>query len=175
MTDSNKKTPLYDLHVDLRAKIVEYNNFLMPLEYCSIISEHKCVRNNAGIFDISHMGEIVIEGKGATELVQKIITNDVSSLPDYKSAYSPICDEEGGIIDDIVVFKYNTDKYMLVANCANTKKDNKWINKFKTNNVNINDISDQISLLAVQGPKSEKIIRLVTGDECAELSRFQFM
>ncbi len=92
MTDSNKKTPLYDVHVDLRAKIVDYHGFLMPLEYSTIISEHRSVRNNAGLFDISHMGEIVIEGEGATELVQKIITNDISNLPDHKAAYSPICD-----------------------------------------------------------------------------------
>ena len=175
MADSNKKTPLYDVHVDLRAKIVDYHNFLMPLEYSGIISEHKSVRSNAGLFDISHMGEIVIEGKGATELVQKIITNDISNLPDYKAAYSPICDEEGGILDDIVVFKYNRDKYMLVVNCGNIKKDNKWISKFKTDNVNINNVSDQVSLLAVQGPKSEENIRLVSGDECARLSHFQFM
>lgn len=175
MSDNDKKTPLYDVHVDLRAKITDYHGFLMPLQYSSIISEHKCVRNNAGIFDISHMGEIVIEGKGATELVQKIITNDVSLLPDYKAAYSPVCDEEGGIIDDIVVFKYNPDKFMLVVNCGNTKKVNKWINNHKTDNVNINDVSDQISLLSLQGPKSEEIIRLVSGDNCTGLSRFQFM
>jgi len=175
LTVSNKKTPLYDVHVGLRAKIVDYHGFLMPLEYSTIISEHKCVRNNTGLFDISHMGEIVIEGKGATELIQKIITNDISDLPDHKAAYSPICDEEGGILDDIVVFKYNLDKYMLVVNCGNTKKDNKWISKFKTDNVNINDVSDQISLLAVQGPKSKEIIRLVLGDECSLLSHFYFM
>ena len=129
LADKDKKTPLYDVHVDLRAKIADYHHFLMPLQYSGIISEHKCVRNNAGLFDVSHMGEIVIEGKGATELVQKIITNDISNLPDYKAAYSPICDEEGGIIDDIIVFKYNPDKFMLVVNCGNTKKVNKWINE----------------------------------------------
>jgi aminomethyltransferase len=175
LTDNKKKTSLYDVHVDLRAKIVDYHDFLMPLQYSSILSEHKCVRSNAGLFDISHMGEIFIDGKGATELVQNIITNDISNLPDYKAAYTPICDEEGGIIDDIIVFKYSPDKFMLVVNCANTKKDNNWINKFKTDNVIINDVSDKISLLAIQGPKSEEIIRLVSGDECAGLSRFQFM
>ena len=175
LTDNNKKTPLYDVHVDLRAKIVDYHGFLMPLEYSTIISEHRSVRNSAGLFDISHMGEIVIEGEGATELVQKIITNDISNLPDHKAAYSPICDEEGGILDDIVIFKYNLDKYMLVVNCGNIKKDNKWINKFKSDNVNINDASDQISLLAVQGPKSKEIIRLALGDECSVLSHFHFM
>ena len=174
MTDSNKKTPLYDVHSDLNAKFVDYHGFLMPLQYSSIISEHKCVRNNAGLFDVSHMGEIVIEGKGATELIQRIITNDISNLPDYKAAYTPICDDEGGIIDDVIVFKYNPEKYMLVVNCSNTKKDDKWINKFKTDNVNINNLSDQISLLALQGPKSEEIIRQVCGEECTSLSRFKF-
>jgi aminomethyltransferase len=175
LADSNKKTPLYDVHVGLGAKIVDYHDFLMPLQYSTIISEHKCVRSNAGLFDISHMGEIIIEGKGATELVQKIITNDISNLPDYKAAYTPICDEEGGVIDDILVFKYNHDKYMLVVNCANTKKVNKWINNLKTDSVNINDLCDQISLLAVQGPRSDDIMRLVCDEECTGLSRFQFV
>lgn len=175
MLDSSiKKTPLYDVHVALGARIIDYHNFHMPLQYDGIISEHKNARNNAGLFDISHMGEIVIEGKGATELVQRVITNDISNLPNYKAAYTPICDDEGGIIDDIIVFKYNPEKYVLVVNCANTDKDNKWINKFKTDNTNINNLSDQIALLAVQGPKSEDIIRLVCGEECAALSRFQF-
>lgn len=175
MDNSIKKTPLYDVHIVFGAKIIDFYHYKMPLQYDSIISEHKSVRNNAGIFDISHMGEIGIDGKGATELVQKIITNDVSNLPDYKAVYSPICDEEGGTMDDIVVYKYNPEKYMFVVNCATTKRDFKWINKFKAENTNINNLSDQISLLAVQGPKSEEIIRLVFGEKCASLSRFQFI
>ncbi|KHE91643.1 MAG: glycine cleavage system aminomethyltransferase GcvT [Candidatus Scalindua rubra] len=174
MDDTIKKTPLYDVHTALGAKIVDYYSFKMPLQYDSIISEHKSVRNDAGLFDISHMGEIVIDGKGATELVQKIITNDVSNLPDYKAVYSPICDEEGGTIDDILVYKYNPEKYMLVVNCSTTNRDFKWINKHKTEDTNINNVSDQISLLAIQGPKSEEIMRLVFGEKCASLSRFQF-
>lgn len=175
LDNSTKKTPLYDAHKDLGARMVDYCRFKMPLQYDSIISEHKSVRSNAGLFDISHMGEIVIDGKGATELVQKIITNNVSNLPDNKALYSPICDEEGGTIDDIIVYKYNPEKYMLVVNCATTKRDFKWINKFKTENTTINNVSDQISLLAVQGPKSEEIIRLVFGEKCASLLRFQFL
>ena len=174
MDDNIKKTPLYDEHVDLGAKIVDYYSFKMPLQYDSIISEHKSVRNSAGLFDISHMGEIVIDGKGATELVQKLITNDVSNLPDFKAVYSPICDEEGGTIDDIVVYKYNPEKYMLVVNCSTTQRDLKWIDKQKAEDTNVKNVSDQISLLAVQGPKSEEIIRLVFGEKCASLSRFQF-
>ncbi len=175
MDDTIKKTPLYDEHMGLGAKIVDYYRYKMPLQYDSIISEHKSVRNKAGIFDISHMGEIVIDGEGATELVQNIITNDVCILPNYKAVYSPICDEEGGTIDDIIVYKYNSEKYMLVVNCATTKRDLKWINKHKTENTNINNVSDQISLLAVQGPKSEEIMRLVFGEKCTSLSRFQFI
>ncbi len=174
MDSNKKKTLLYDIHVNLGARIIDYHNFLMPLQYDGIISEHKNVRKNAGLFDISHMGEIVIEGKGATELVQRVITNDINNLPDYKALYTPICDDEGGIIDDIVVFKYNREKYILVVNCVNTNKDNKWINKFKKDNTNINNLSDHIALLAVQGPKSEDIIRLICGEECAVLSRFRF-
>ena len=175
MDSSIKKTPLYDVHIDLGAKIVDYYSFKMPLQYDSIISEHKSVRNNAGLFDISHMGEILIDGKGATALVQKIITNDISKLSDYKAVYTPICDEEGGTIDDIIVYKYNPERYMLVVNCATTKRDFKWINKFKTDDTNINNLSDKLSLLAVQGPKSEEIIRLVFGEKCTSLSRFQFI
>ncbi len=174
MDDNIKKTPLYDEHIELGAKIVDYYSYKMPLQYDSIISEHKSVRNSAGLFDISHMGEFVIDGKGATELVQNIITNDVSNLPDGKAVYSPMCDEEGGTIDDIIVYKYNPEKYMFVVNCATTKRDLKWINKHKIEDTNINDVSDQISLLAVQGPKSEEIMRLVFGDKCASLERFHF-
>ncbi len=169
-----KKTPLYEAHIDVGAKIVDYYGFKMALQYDSITSEHRCVREAAGLFDISHMGKIVIDGKGATELVQKIITNDVSNLPNYKAVYSPICDEEGGTVDVIIVYKYNPEKYMLVVNCATTKRDDKWISKHKTKDTNINNLSDQISILAVQGPKSEEIIRLVFGEKCASLSRFQF-
>ncbi len=174
MDNSYKKTPLYDAHVCAGAKIVDYYGFKMPLQYDSIISEHKNVRNNVGLFDISHMGEIVIDGKGATELVQKIITNDVSNLPDGKALYSPICDEEGGTIDDIIVYKYSLEKYMFVVNCATTKRDLKWISKLKTDNTNIINLSDKVSLLAVQGPRSEEVIRLIFGEKCASLSRFQF-
>jgi aminomethyltransferase len=174
LNNISKKTPLYDVHLALGAKIEEFHNFLMPIQYDSILSEHKCVRNNAGIFDISHMGEFVIEGKGATELVQKIITNDINNLPDYKAVYSPICDEEGSTLDDVIVYKYNPEKYLLVVNCSNIKRDNKWINSLKTDDTVINNRSDQLSLLAVQGPKSEEIIRGAIGNESAALKCFHF-
>ncbi len=172
---NNKKTPLYDVHVDLGAKIEEFHSYLMPMQYDSILSEHKCVRSNAGVFDVSHMGEFVIEGKDATESVQKIITNDVSDLPDNKSLYSPICDEEGGILDDVIVYRYNPEKYMLVVNCVNIKRLGKWLNSSKTGDTDISNLSEQLSLLSVQGPRAEEIIRCATGDAPAALKRFQFI
>jgi aminomethyltransferase len=175
LVNNIKKTPLYDAHIELGAKIVDYYSFKMPLQYDSIISEHKNVRSSAGLFDISHMGEILVDGKGATEFVQKIITNDISKLSDYQALYTPICDEEGGTIDDVIVYKYNSERYMLVVNCGTTKRDLKWINKYKTDDTNINDLSNKLSLLAVQGPKSEEIIGLVFGEKCTSLSRFQFI
>ena len=175
MVNNIKKTPLYDAHIELGAKIVDYYSFKMPLQYDSIISEHKNVRSSAGLFDISHMGQILVDGKGATEFVQKIITNDISKLSDYQALYTPICDEEGGTIDDVIVYKYNSERYMLVVNCGTTKRDLKWINKYKTDDTNINDLSNKLSLLAVQGPKSEEIIGLVFGEKCTSLSRFQFI
>ncbi len=175
MSDKNsKKTPLYEVHLELGAKMEDFHNFLMPIQYDSILSEHRCVRNNAGIFDVSHMGEFVIEGKGATELVQNIITNDVNNLPDFKAVYSPVCDEDGGALDDVIVYRYNHEKYLLAVNCANIKSFNKWVTRFKTDDIDINNLSDQMSLLAIQGPKSEEIIRCVAGDESAALKYFQF-
>ncbi|MDR4498136.1 MAG: glycine cleavage system aminomethyltransferase GcvT [Candidatus Scalindua sp.] len=174
MTENKKKTPLYNAHVNLGARINDYHDFLMPILYDSIISEHQNTRCNASLFDISHMGEIVVEGEGATELIQQVITNDVSCIRNYQALYTPICNVDGGILDDIIVFKFLPEKYLLVVNCINTDRDYDWIKKFKTNATSICNISEQIALLAVQGPKSEEIIRDVYGDECATLPRFQF-
>lgn len=170
-----KKTPLYDVHDDLCAKIIEFYGYLMPLQYDSIINEHQNVRKNAGVFDISHMGVFFVEGKDATKLVQQVITNDVGNIPNSDVIYTPICNYKGGIVDDILVYKYNSEKYMLVVNCSNIDKDFHWINRFKTDDTVIKDSSDEIAILAVQGPKSKRIIRDVFGEECSSLLYFQFM
>ena len=169
-----KKTPLYDVHIALGANMINFHGFLMPIQYDSIINEHKNVRNKAGIFDVSHMGEIVIEGKGAGKLVQWIVANDIDPLPDHGILYTPLCSNVGGIYDDALVYKYNSEKYMFVVNCSNIKKDFRWIKKFETYDTDIKDLSGQLALLAVQGPNSEKIIQKVFGKKCAALSRFQF-
>ncbi|MDR4505913.1 MAG: glycine cleavage system aminomethyltransferase GcvT [Candidatus Scalindua sp.] len=174
MIEYTKKTPLYDVHVELGAHMTSFCNFFMPVQYESIIGEHRNTRNSAGLFDISHMGEIVVAGKGATELIQQIITNNVRDIQNNHALYTPVCNKEGGIIDDVIVLKFNPEKYMVVANCVNTKKDNDWICKWKTKDTSIENLSDQVALLAVQGPNSERILRETYGEICTTLSRFQF-
>ncbi|GJQ57740.1 MAG: glycine cleavage system aminomethyltransferase GcvT [Candidatus Scalindua sp. AMX11] len=174
MSNKVKKTPLYGIHVELGAHITDFSHFLMPVQYDTIIGEHRSTRNSAGLFDISHMGEIVVAGKGATDLIQHIITNDVGNIKDHRALYTPICNKSGGIIDDVIVLKFHPEKYMVVANCVNTKKDNDWIHKWKTNDTTIEDVSDQVALLAVQGPKSESIIRETFEEMNTPISRFQF-
>ncbi len=174
MIEDIKKTPLYDVHVDLGAHVTNFCNFFMPVQYDTIIGEHRNTRHSAGLFDISHMGEIVITGKQATDLIQNIITNDVRTIQNHHALYTPICNKSGGIVDDVIVFKYHPDKYMVVANCINTKRDNDWIVNWKTEDTSVENVSDQVALLAVQGPKSENIIRKTFGEVCTTLSPFQF-
>ncbi len=159
-----KKTPLYGEHAKMGAKIVEFAGFYMPLYYKSIIEEHLNVRKNSGIFDISHMGEITIKGKDASSFVDYVFTADVSKIGSGEIVYSLILNEKGGIIDDVTVFKFSDDEYTAVVNASNTQKDFAWIrhvqNEFqkKGKDVAVQNISDEIGLLSVQGPKSRDLI-----------------
>ncbi len=154
-----KKTKLYNIHEKLNAKIVEFAGFLMPVQYTSIIAEHKAVRNSAGIFDVSHMGEVFIEGENAHNFVQYITINDASKLFPGRVQYSAMCYPDGGIVDDLLVYKLDENKFMLVINAANIDKDIKWMNDNNKFNVKITNSSDDYSLIAVQGPKSREIIQ----------------
>lgn len=163
-TDENKKTPLYGEHVKMGAKMVSFAGFYMPLYYKSIIEEHLNVRNNSGIFDISHMGEIIIKGKDASSFADYVFTADVSKIGQGEIVYSLILNEKGGIIDDVTIFKFSEDEYMVVVNAANTQKDFAWINYIQTGfnkkgkDVSVQNISDSIGLLSVQGPKTRDLI-----------------
>ncbi len=163
-TAESKKTPLYDEHVKMGAKIVSFAGFFMPLYYKSIIEEHLNVRNNSGIFDISHMGEITIKGKDSSTFVDYVFTADVSKIGQGEIVYSLILNEKGGIIDDVTVFKFSENEYMVVVNAANTQKDFSWIHYIQTEfqkkgkDVTIENISDGIGLLSVQGPKSRDLV-----------------
>jgi aminomethyltransferase len=153
-----KKTQFHDKHLENNAKMVDFAGFEMPIQYSSIIAEHKAVRETAGVFDVSHMGEIIIHGDKALDFVQHITTNNAANLIDGKVQYSAMCYTNGGIVDDLLVYRLNEAKYMLVVNGANKDKDYKWMVLNNSFNVEISDESDDYSLLAIQGPNSQKIV-----------------
>jgi aminomethyltransferase len=168
------KTPLYEKHVSLGAKIVEFVGFLMPVQYTGIIDEHLTVRENAGIFDLSHMGEIYVSGKGAPAALNNLVTNDVEKLKIGKALYTPICTPEGGIVDDVLVYRDADEKYMLVVNASNVKKDYEWIAGRLPKGLEIADRSLETALVAVQGPQSEAIVSEAIAEDLSELRYYEF-
>jgi aminomethyltransferase len=157
-----KDIALKQKHVDLGAKMVPFAGFNMPLQYTGLTDEHLNVRNNVGVFDVSHMGEFMVKGDGALELIQRITSNDASKLSVGKVQYSCFPNNEGGIVDDLLVYQLGDQEYMLVVNGANLDKDWDWVSKHNTTNVNITNHSDNISLLAVQGPNAQKMLQPLT-------------
>jgi aminomethyltransferase len=153
-----KRTSFYDIHKSLNAKIVEFGGFEMPVLYTGIIEEHLAVRNKVGVFDVSHMGEFEVSGPGALQFLQKVTINDVSVLIPGRVQYSAMCYEDGGIVDDLLVYNLG-DKYMMVVNAANLQKDYDWLQSHLEGNVNLVDKSDGISLLAIQGPGSKALLQ----------------
>jgi aminomethyltransferase len=165
---THKKTALYDVHVRLGAKMVPFAGFMMPIQYNSILEEHKRVRSTVGVFDVSHMGEIVVRGKNALEMVNRLTTNDASKLDTNQAQYSAMCYEHGGIVDDLIV--YNRGKnFLLVVNAANLEKDYQWILSHQLPETEVENISDDITQLAVQGPKSEEVLQKLTKVNLAEI------
>ncbi len=157
-----KDIALKQKHIDLGAKMVEFAGFNMPLQYTGLTDEHLNVRDNVGVFDVSHMGEFMVTGEGALELIQSITSNDASKLSVGKVQYSCFPNNDGGIVDDLLVYMLGEEEYMLVVNGANLDKDWAWVNKHNTNNVTIVDKSSSISLLAVQGPNAQKMLQPLT-------------
>jgi aminomethyltransferase len=155
-----KRTPLYQIHKSLNAKFTEFGGWEMPLQYSSIVKEHLAVRNTVGLFDLSHMGEIDVKGQGANELVQKLCTNDVSRLTDGQVQYTLLCNENGGIVDDLVIYRHADNDYTLVVNAANIEKDFEWIKTHNDMGAEVNDDSENTTLIALQGPRSIDILSL---------------
>lgn len=170
-----KKTALFEEHKRLGGKIIEFAGWALPVQYEGIMDEHHRVRNQAGLFDVSHMGEIQIKGRDALALVQKLITNDIAKLKEGRIAYSPMCNHEGGIIDDLLVYKYGEEDYLLVVNAGNTRKDYEWIlEQAQGMEVEVEDLSQGIAQLALQGPKSEEILQALTDTDLSQISPFSF-
>ena len=168
-----KKTPLYGKHVSLDAKLVDFAGYKMPIQYLGISKEHNAVRQSAGIFDVSHMGEIIISGPGAESYLNFIMTNDVSSLEAWQVQYSAMCFEDGGVVDDLLIYRY-PEYFMLVVNCSNLEKNIDWLMAHKRDDVNIIDLSEKIGLIALQGPKSRQIIDPLVDININKMNYYRF-
>lgn len=153
-----RKTKLYSIHKNLKAKLVPFAGFWMPLQYSSIVKEHNHVRNFSGLFDVSHMGEFIIYGENSEKFIQRVTTNDVSKLTPGKVQYSAFCNHNGGVIDDLLVYNLG-DYYMLVVNASNIEKNFRWLKSNLIENVFLENNSNQISLLALQGPSSQNFLK----------------
>src|ERR1700733_13022435 len=170
-----KNTPFTQKHIALGAKMVPFAGYNMPVSYSGINDEHAAVRNNAGVFDVSHMGEFILKGENALDLIQRVTSNDASKLTDGKAQYSCLPNDNGGIVDDLLVYCVETNKtYMLVVNASNIEKDWNWISKHNTKGVEMHNISDKTALLAVQGPKAVQYLQQLTDMDISNLKYYTF-
>lgn len=169
-----KITALTDLHKELGAKMVPFAGFNMPVQYTGINDEHETVRNGVGVFDVSHMGEFIVKGPNALDLIQKISSNDATRLHDGKVQYAYFPNEKGGVIDDLLIYQIDAETYMLVVNAGNIEKDWEWINKHNTVGAELIDISDRTALFAVQGPKSTDALQSLTDIDLSVMSYYTF-
>ena len=158
-----EKTPLYDIHLKYGGRIVEFGGWLLPVQYAGILAEHKAVREKAGLFDVSHMGEVTIKGSDALAFVQKLVTNDAAKLADGQVQYSPMCYQDGGTVDDLLIYRYGPDDYLLVINAANIAKDWDWMRENSAGfDVQLANVSAETAELALQGPAAAAIIAKLT-------------
>lgn len=170
-----KNTPFTDKHIALGAKMAEFAGYNMPISYSGINDEHATVRNTAGIFDVSHMGEFLLKGPDALDLIQRVCSNDASKLTAGKAQYSCLPNETGGIVDDLIVYCMEPDNlYLLVVNASNIEKDWNWISGFNTKGVDMENISDKTALLAIQGPKACDILQELTDVDLAGMKYYTF-
>ena len=171
-----KNTPFTQKHIALGAKMAEFAGYNMPISYSGINDEHHAVRNNAGVFDVSHMGEFILKGENALDLIQRVTTNDASKLTNGKAQYSCLPNNDGGIVDDLLVYCIEENKvYMLVVNASNIEKDWNWISKHNDKKVEMHNISDKTCLLAIQGPNATKILQPLTNIDILNLKYYTFV
>ena len=169
-----KTTALTQKHIDLGAKMVPFAGYNMPVQYLGVTVEHLNVRDKVGVFDVSHMGEFFVEGPHALDLIQRVSSNDVSALVDGQVQYSCMPNFDGGIVDDLLIYRFNAEKYMLVVNASNIEKDWNWISQFNTNKAIISNLSDDYSLLAVQGPMASQALQSLTSLDLSAMKYYTF-
>ncbi|OEF98415.1 glycine cleavage system aminomethyltransferase GcvT [Desulfuribacillus alkaliarsenatis] len=173
-----RETPLFPIYKQYGAKVIDFGGWALPVQFQGIIEEHQQVREHAGLFDVSHMGQILVTGKDAERFLQYISTNDISKLTDNQAMYTFFCYEDGGTVDDLLIYRLSEERYMLVVNAANIEKDLEWLHKqhrADTWEVSINDISEETALLAIQGPKSLEILQPLANYDLAQIKRFRFV
>ncbi len=170
-----KNIPLHHIHQQLDAKILPFAGYNMPILYTNLIQEHLAVRNSVGLFDVSHMGEFVLKGPKALDLIQRVCTNDAATLVDGKVQYSCMTNNDGGIVDDLLVYRWNENEYYLVVNASNIDKDWAWISQHNTEGVEMENISANLCLFAVQGPKALATMQKLTDLNLASMDNYEFL
>ena len=174
MTNQLLRTPLFESYKEYGGKTIDFGGWELPVQFSSIKAEHEAVRTKAGLFDVSHMGEVFVSGSGALDYLQKLVTNDVSKLKIGQAQYTVMCNEQGGTIDDFLIYKLEEERYLLVVNASNIEKDVAWMEKQQTENVVIDNQSDNYALLALQGPLAESVLQRLTDDKLDEIKFFRF-
>lgn len=171
-----KQTPLYETHVKYGGKIVEFGGWLLPVQYAGILEEHKAVREKAGLFDVSHMGEVLVKGPGALAFLQNLVTNDVSRMLDTQVQYTPMCYPDGGVVDDLLIYRRSQEEYFLVINAANIDKDWQWMQDNSAGfEVELTNLSPETAELALQGPLAATILGKLTTAALGELKTYWFI
>lgn len=171
----HKHTPLFEKHEALNGRMVDFGGWELPIQYSGILEEHETVRRAAGLFDVSHMGEIEIRGAGATQFVQRLVTGDVEKQSDRQLLYALMCNEDGGTVDDLIVYRHDENRYLLVVNACNTEKDFDWITGYAPKDLAVENRSDSMAQLAVQGPSAQRVLQALTDYPLDTLSFFHFV
>ena len=170
-----QRTPLFEEHVKAEAKIIDFAGWEMPVQYAGIADEHFAVRNEVGIFDVSHMGEVFVDGKDATAFIQNLVVNDISGLEDTKIIYSPMCYDNGGVVDDLLIYKYNDEKYLIVVNASNIDKDYQWMVEHVGDfDVQLANESNAYGEVAIQGPKAEVVLQKLVNIDLSVIKYLYF-
>ncbi|UZJ80679.1 glycine cleavage system aminomethyltransferase GcvT [Fictibacillus sp. KU28468] len=169
-----KRTPLFEVYKGHGGKVIDFGGWELPVQFSRIGEEHEAVRTKAGLFDVSHMGEFEVKGEGATNFLQYMLTNDISKLKDGSAQYTIMCFENGGTVDDLLVYKHSDQHYLLVVNASNIEKDFNWLESHVTEGVELTNISDSTAQLALQGPAAEKILQKLTDTELSSIGFFKF-
>jgi aminomethyltransferase len=174
LSENLKRTPLFDSYKQYGGKTIDFGGWELPVQFSSIKEEHEAVRTKSGLFDVSHMGEITVQGEDSLEYLQKLLTNDVSKLKSGQAQYSAMCYEDGGTVDDLLVYKIDENNYLLVVNASNIEKDFEWMKKSVIGSTKVHNVSDSYGQLALQGPLAERVLQRLTKDDLSEIGFFKF-